>query len=662
MSKLLLALLLAAPAAPARAAFEETGAGARAPGLGDAFTALADDVYAIHYNPAGLAQLERPQLGAAYSRLYVGLSDGSDIGSSQVMYAHPLSRGRKGTVGVGLDRLNLGTLYTESTLALSYAGRLFETSAGSQLLAGANVKQLTRTFGKTPEATSSCSGLNCSNIIGADPVLSGKGSMSVMDLDFGLLYRFPRRFQLGLAVLHASSPNVAFSGNDKVERAVNAGLAYKSLWLSLMAELKLRRGASGQERDVSLAAERFFPTLEYGQFGVRGGLAVGANEYRQVTVGGAYRVNKIQADYAFLIPVGAVQGQSGSHRIGLTFHFGAPTADEQISQELLTQAKKLRERGPDYGYEYSEELRPQTLDDPRLSEVRRLIEGRKYRSADQALVAVAQRQRLSPPLLRLANRLDLVASFYSELPEPDGKPGKALVGGVRRFLHGEDRLAMLQISYASSMNPSDARLSKLLEAAEKAVGLPAERLPVDHPRSFIDELLYRVEIANTRGDVTVVESQLTDILALEPENVTALLRLGSLRYVQSRYIEAITTWEAVLPLEKRERELESLREYMKLAQERASAASALPGGLTPPAPAAVEAPVPAPAPAPAPAVAAPSGDPRDVERLYQNGVEHYARGEYLQATAMFLRILQIDPKNAQARKALERLERRRPGN
>ena len=54
---------------PARAAFEETGAGARAPGLGDAFTALADDAYATHYNPAGLAQLERPQFAAAYSKL-----------------------------------------------------------------------------------------------------------------------------------------------------------------------------------------------------------------------------------------------------------------------------------------------------------------------------------------------------------------------------------------------------------------------------------------------------------------------------------------------------------------------------------------------------------------------------------------------------------------
>ncbi|MDX6769955.1 MAG: type IX secretion system membrane protein PorP/SprF, partial [Elusimicrobiota bacterium] len=601
MMRLLLALLLAVAVAPARAAFEDTGAGGRAPGLGEAFTGLADDVYAIHYNPAGLAQLERPQLGAAYSRLYVGLSDGSDIGTSQIMYAHPWARGRKGTFGFGLNRFSLGGLYTEQTIALSYARKTLERDSGSQLLTGFNFKQLSRSFSKTPEASASCSGLNCSG--GADPVLSGKTSAGTMDMDLGFLYRFPRRFQLGLAIQHLMSPNVGFSGSDKLERAMNLGLAYKSLWLSLMGEIKMRKGAGGTERDMILAAERFFPTLDYGQFGVRGSLGVGANDYRQMTMGFAYRVNKVQADYAFILPVGAVKGHSGSHRVGLTFHFGAPTADEEISRELLEQAKKLRENGPDYGYEYSEELKPQTLDDPRLANIRLLISQRKYRAAHKALVEFAQRQPLSPPLIRLANRLDLVAGYFPDIPEVQTKFDTTLVASVERFLRAEDRLAMLQMSYAYSMKTEDARLNKMLDDMEKGVGLKSERLPADHPRGFMEELLYRVELANTRGDAGKVESQLMDILAIEPDNVTALLRLGSLRYVQSRYIEAIQTWEAAMPLEKRERELESLREYLRLAKERAGGAGAsMPGGMLAP----VVAPAPAAPTAPAPIDALPA--------------------------------------------------------
>ena len=36
-----------------------------------------------------------------------------------------------------------------------------------------------------------------------------------------------------------------------------------------------------------------------------------------------------------------------------------------------------------------------------------------------------------------------------------------------------------------------------------------------------------------------------------------------------------------------------------------------------------------------------------LERLYRSGVKHYAAGEYLQATTIFLRIAALDPGNAE---------------
>ncbi|MEK7786112.1 MAG: hypothetical protein AAB658_11935, partial [Chloroflexota bacterium] len=81
----------------------------------------------------------------------------------------------------------------------------------------------------------------------------------------------------------------------------------------------------------------------------------------------------------------------------------------------------MRERGPEYGYEYSEELKPQDLMDPRLAGVRMLIEQRKYRLAQQALSEFALKQTLSPALLRLSNRLTMAAYYYAELPEPQDK-------------------------------------------------------------------------------------------------------------------------------------------------------------------------------------------------------------------------------------------------
>lgn len=648
-------MIVAVLARPAAAAFEETGAGARAPGLGDAFGPLADDAYALHYNPAGLAQIDRKQFSTAYSRLYMGLSDGSEINSSQFVFALPLWRGRKSrTLGFGLDRLALAGAYSEQTLTAAYGFKPIERESGSQLMTGISAKYLTRSFSPPPEASNACVGISCTQ--GADPVLSGARSKSALDADLGLLYRFPRRWQLGLAVQHLTSPNVAFSGSDKLERAMNLGLAYKSLWLSLIGEVRMKKTPSGSNgRDYVIAAERFFPTLDYGQFGVRGSLGVGADDWRQMTMGASYRINKIQADYAFLVPVGAVKANSGSHRIALTFHFGAPTGDEEISRELLEQAKRLRDHGPDYGYEYSQELKPQDLNDPRLASVRLLIERRQYRLAHKELSDFARKQPLSTALIRLSNRLNLTASYYPELPEPRDKYEINLVAALRGFLYGEDRVAMLHASYAYNLRPDEALTVHYIEEMEKAVGLKADRLPPDHPRGFIDELLYRIEFANTRGDQGRVEALLKDVIELEPESVTALERLGSLRFLTGRYLEANQTWEAALKLETREKEIESLRTYMKLAAERASG-KVLPGDFAPTVPVA---PAAAKPPSSAPATRR-AGDPRDVQALYQKGVEHYARGEYLQASGMFLRIIAIDPENEQARKALERIERRQP--
>ena len=41
--------------------------------------------------------------------------------------------------------------------------------------------------------------------------------------------------------------------------------------------------------------------------------------------------------------------------------------------------------------------------------------------------------------------------------------------------------------------------------------------------------------------------------------------------------------------------------------------------------------------------------------LRSAGVKNYTAGEYLQATTAFLRILELEPDNADAKKALERL-------
>ncbi|MBI4803309.1 MAG: PorV/PorQ family protein [Elusimicrobia bacterium] len=54
------------------AQFLKLGAGARAAAMAEAQSALADDVYAAYYNPAGLALIEKPMMGAMYAQYLQG--------------------------------------------------------------------------------------------------------------------------------------------------------------------------------------------------------------------------------------------------------------------------------------------------------------------------------------------------------------------------------------------------------------------------------------------------------------------------------------------------------------------------------------------------------------------------------------------------------------
>src|SRR5207247_245462 len=81
-------VLAAAPAA--RAAFEAAPSGARPAALGNAYTARAEGGDAVFFNPAGLANVERPEASLQYGRLDTGLDDGSRLAQTVASGATPL--------------------------------------------------------------------------------------------------------------------------------------------------------------------------------------------------------------------------------------------------------------------------------------------------------------------------------------------------------------------------------------------------------------------------------------------------------------------------------------------------------------------------------------------------------------------------------------------
>jgi len=117
-------LLLWAPLAHAAegAQFLKIGVGARGIGMGDAYTAMADDADSVYWNPAGLARMSRPQVGMSRAVMFLGdtfdsVSFGLPLGSREKLRTRDRQNARikawetvsRGTLGFGVTRLSQGT-------------------------------------------------------------------------------------------------------------------------------------------------------------------------------------------------------------------------------------------------------------------------------------------------------------------------------------------------------------------------------------------------------------------------------------------------------------------------------------------------------------------------------------------------------------------------
>jgi tetratricopeptide (TPR) repeat protein len=186
-----------------------------------------------------------------------------------------------------------------------------------------------------------------------------------------------------------------------------------------------------------------------------------------------------------------------------------------------------------------------------------------------------------------------------------------------------------------------------LPPAAAPVSAPVVALAPTEPEPVtLGELLAGIEAAYRKGDYNRGLALVKKVYELKQADVTTLDRVGSIYYVLGRYGDALTVWQTALPMEKNLKRRRELSRSITVARQTLGLGPE--GQPLPPAAA-------KPATRPKPPATRVAPDKKVIERLYQSGVKHYAAGEYLQATTIFLRIAALDPGNARAAKALERL-------
>jgi hypothetical protein len=341
MAKLLMLLLLwIASGAVSAFAEDPMVLGARATGLGGAFTAVANDATAFYWNPAGVSQ-------GPFVR--VGVFGGSSY-RDQGQLVEQLGSGRPGAgsnldgdraVGVSAGFTVFGVAvtrfrHTGSVLddtVLSHQGlEIWDVAASfaqslplDDLVIGFNLHFLrgTARAGEEPAGAIPASEINVSDLAGRAVQFEGK-TESEPGVDLGVQYRPREWIHLGLSARNLNRPTFHTERGDPISLAPHArfGVAFdlpRSVLLAADVDLSGRDGGIEQAEWRELAAGVEKSWME-GKLTLRGGLRTelieGAFDRPGFSGGFAVKLGGVLAELGGMT---STRRRLGSLWLGLTF-------------------------------------------------------------------------------------------------------------------------------------------------------------------------------------------------------------------------------------------------------------------------------------------------------------------------------------------------------
>jgi len=298
------------------AEFLRVGMGARAAGLGESFTGLADDVTAAAWNPAGLGQLDHGEFSAMHLAWF------SDISYEYLAASYPVAG--KGSLAVSAAYVNMppfdstaaGSGAAKGTAADGVAGISWgspislaspeEPSLGG-VYYGVTAKLIYRSLGGYTPAG------------GSPQTYTAMGAA----VDFGLLYKTAETFTIGASCLNLGGPLTFLKDQgDALPMTVRGGLGWRAydqgpLRVTALADVAKPVDGDGGTFASGVWGGAGVEVTGYGLVCLRGGYRLGPDGGRVVGgVGFTYRT--ISVDGAF-VPMGDF---GTTWRAGITIRLG----------------------------------------------------------------------------------------------------------------------------------------------------------------------------------------------------------------------------------------------------------------------------------------------------------------------------------------------------
>lgn len=269
------------------------GAGGRAQGLAGAYTAVATDVTAGYWNPAGLTDAKGLQLQFMHSKQFISSIQYNYLGAS-----HPMQNGS--TIGVSLFYLTVNDIkdsrnaYDEVLQRIDPSRlKLFNTGDYTMLVSYAR---------KLSESLSW--GVNVKTIYRDYEVESALG----FGFDAAVRYKMAHNLHFGLMAHDITTTMLSWSTgeNEFITPSVRAGVAYdfhiEKLNLFLMPSMDLNLLLEGREYASQLNAGPLSMDTVWGMelsYGKLIGVRFGFDDLERFSTGVGFQIPKITFDYSF---------------------------------------------------------------------------------------------------------------------------------------------------------------------------------------------------------------------------------------------------------------------------------------------------------------------------------------------------------------------------
>jgi tetratricopeptide (TPR) repeat protein len=481
--------------------FLQWGAGARSLGIGRAFIAVADDASATYWNPAAMVQLQQKELMGLQATLF------EDTSFTFLSYVHPSSK--LGAWGFNMTRLSSGgfeklQVKIDPASSPSNPNFLSVEQVGSYV-----VSEQAMTFAYGKQITNKLAmGLALKRISKTIDTFS----QSFMGVDLSVFSKVNENYRIGFAARNAVTQAPADT-DDRLPLTLRFGNAYSMLNQRLILAADL---TSGQGSGFGWNVGTEYKATRRTSF--RMGLESRGSGIAETTAGLGFVVKNINLD----LGVGITE-LGMSQRISVSWKFG------------------------------------QNANKDRGEEARRLIKAGENAfnkgSYAQALTKLEAALSVDPSNKDLQNMVNKMLAIAGTIPAAsgDGETDRLVRQGVSAYVGGDLSTAYDSLRTAYEKNPSSQNLMNFTNRIARQAGMPTVEPPRDSMAgarwTLVDQKLHDALTAIYEGRYDVSIAKCEQVLRIDPNNVTAIGRMGASFFLLGEKDKAVTLWKRALELE-----------------------------------------------------------------------------------------------------------------